>query len=118
MWKDEHDPAAYRPPEVEPAEPDPHATRESLLARLRVTPEECAAIRTAEQRSELWFRARTGRLTASNFGAAACLNKHCTRRELNLDQAKHCTPLKTQRVVRNVRRRGERQSRNVSLDLL
>lgn len=82
LWADEFDPRTYAPPEVERPVPDPGVTREALLARLAVTGEECAQIRCADQRSELWFSARTGRLTASNFGAAAELNKHCSRRDL------------------------------------
>ena len=83
QWESEFDPAAYSPPEVAPPEaPEVPVTREDLLRRLDMTPEEVEAARFAEQRSELWFRARTGRLTASNFGAAAELNKHCSRRDL------------------------------------
>ena len=69
QWESELDPAAYSPPEVSlPEAPEVPVTREDLLRRLDMTPEEVEAARFAEQRSALWFRARTGRLTASNSG--------------------------------------------------
>jgi len=54
----------------------------ATIDTLRVTPDERARIRNAEQGSDAWLGYRRGRLTASNFGAAAGHNKFCTTREL------------------------------------
>ena len=83
MWEDEFDSATYARPDVTlPDPPVMQITREDLLQRLKLTDEEIEQARFAEQRSDIWFKAREGRLTASNFGAAAELNKHCSRRDL------------------------------------
>lgn len=44
---------------------------DKFVQSLQVTPEDRVAIAAFEQRSDAWRRARFGRLTASNFGAAA-----------------------------------------------
>jgi len=54
----------------------------ATIDTLRVTPKERAQIRNAEQGSDAWLGYRRGRLTASNFGAAAGHNKFCSVREL------------------------------------
>lgn len=46
-------------------------TRESMNQFLAVTPEQVVNIRSFRQKSPEWLQARVGRLTASNFGAAA-----------------------------------------------
>ena len=43
---------------------------------------EMAALRDVAQGSAAWFAARKGRLTASRFGAAACLSRYATPRSL------------------------------------
>ena len=46
-------------------------TREAMDQFLAVTPEQVVNIRSFKQKSPEWLQARVGRLTASNFGAAA-----------------------------------------------
>ena len=53
-----------------------HITRETMNAFLAVTPEQVVNIRSFKQRSPEWLQARVGRLTASNFGAAAGFNPY------------------------------------------
>lgn len=54
----------------------------STIETLRVTPERRAEIRAEKQGTGRWLGYRRGRLTASNFGAAAGNNKFCSTREL------------------------------------
>jgi len=48
--------------------------QETMNAFLKVTAEQIVNIRSFKQRSPEWLQARVGRLTASNFGAAAGFN--------------------------------------------
>lgn len=49
---------------------------DTMNAFLQVTQEQVVAIRSFAQRSPEWLQARVGRLTASNFGAAAGFNPY------------------------------------------
>lgn len=77
------------PPPVLP-EPTPASKRlatnrvskDEWLARLHVTQAQADEIRLYDQGSQLWLQSRVGRVTASNFGAAAGMNKYTSPRAL------------------------------------
>lgn len=62
--------------------PEMEEKKRIYLEQLKVTPEEVQRIMNIEQRSEEWLQARKGRMTASNYGAAANHNKYCSPRTL------------------------------------
>jgi len=57
-------------------------TKDTMNAFLAVTAEQVVNIRSFKQRSPEWLQARVGRLTASNFGAAAGFNPHQSPNQL------------------------------------
>ena len=57
-------------------------TRSEWLARLEVSQAEADCIVLFEQGTPEWLASRVGRLTASNFGAAAGMNKYTSPRAL------------------------------------
>jgi hypothetical protein len=58
---------------------------EDFLRTLAVTPQQVAEAAAVQQRTPEWFRWREGRLSASNFGAAAGHNPYKTPGELAVD---------------------------------
>ena len=56
--------------------------KETMDLFLQVTAEQVVNIRSFKQRSPEWLQARVGRLTASNFGAAAGFNSFQSQRQL------------------------------------
>lgn len=89
-WVDEYEAAVKGGQEEEaPADPPPPQLPQPIVPRMsrelflatyvnNVTPAEIERIKTADQRSPEWLKARTYRLTASNFGSAADHNKNCS----------------------------------------
>lgn len=57
-------------------------SREEWMAQLNVTPEQVQLISSYVQGTPEWLASRVGRLTASNFGAAARMNKYSSPRSL------------------------------------
>jgi len=55
-----------------------HRSQDEILRALQVTPEEAHDIALIPQGTPAWLTARKHRLTASNFGAAAGMNKYKT----------------------------------------
>lgn len=92
--EEETDQSPTLQPDAEEAEDD--ESEESETADLSVrqfyekfvhrTAAACAAELAAPQRSPAWLAARAQAITASNFGAAAGHNKHCTPKQLALDK--------------------------------
>ena len=73
----------YTIPEAElPDKPDHIVTEEEFLKDLQLTEEECKQVVSADQRTDLWYKSRKHRITASNYGAAVGLHKYCNRTEL------------------------------------
>lgn len=64
------------------APPTAFVTREEWLQRLHTTQEQADEIAKLEQGTAAWLRSREGRLTGSNFGAAAGMNKYTSPRAL------------------------------------
>lgn len=56
--------------------------KDTINAFLAVTAEQVINIRSFKQRSPEWLQARVGRLTASNFGAAAGFNQYQSPKQL------------------------------------
>jgi putative phage-type endonuclease len=65
-----------------PSSPKPFVSRQDWLQRLETTQEEANAIARLEQGTGAWLKSREGRLTGSNFGAAAGMNKFMSPRAL------------------------------------
>lgn len=61
---------------------DTPLSRDDWFAKLVVTADEATAISQYEQGTASWLESRVGRLTASNFGAAAGMNKYSSPRSL------------------------------------
>ena len=59
--------------------------RDTMNLFLAVTPEQVVNIRSFKQKSSEWLQARVGRLTASNFGAAAGFNSYQSPNQLLQD---------------------------------
>lgn len=77
----------HPPPPQLPAAVSPRMTVERFMTEYvnNVTPEQIEKIKVVDQRSDDWLRARTFRLTASNFGSAAGHNKNCSPHDLVRD---------------------------------
>jgi len=62
--------------------PEMELKKKTYLDNLKISSDEIIRIMNVEQRTEEWLKARKGRITASNYGAAARHNKYSSPRTL------------------------------------
>jgi putative phage-type endonuclease len=62
--------------------PELEQQKKDYLANLKVSQADVVRIMNVPQRTEEWLKARKGRITASNYGAATRHNPHCSTKQL------------------------------------